>query len=410
MIIPKLGNVCKISMKKLKLSFIYGPYCLKFRKFDFSNIWDDPRGLSGSELSYLRVALGMKAKGHDVHLYTLMEGKKFESWEGLKIHDFQELHSIKEPFDAAISWNESEVLQILDPITLRIVSHQLNSFNHCTPSVHDFVDIWASPSEAHKLMLTTGYVPMGSELGLRDCYYVPNMAKWEVVPHGCDLWRYDKYFDQGLKKTPGRVIWGSSPDRGLHWLLQEWPKIKRAVPEASLRIFYRLKPWLDHMMEVNLPPDDPGRSEIAEQKARATYIMESLRRMKNLDIEVFDTVSRNRIEREMSEAQVLAYTCDPVRWTEGFSITLMEACAAMACPITTAVDALPGVYGGVIPMVDPPLSKNADKFSDLVIRCLKEDSFRAEINHKVRSFAERNSWESIVDKYENIIYSRKKTP
>jgi glycosyltransferase involved in cell wall biosynthesis len=397
-------------MKKLRLAFIYGPYCLGFRKFDFSDIWDDRRGLSGSELSFLRVALGMHAKGHEVHLYTLTEGQKHETWEGLKIHEFSEINNIENPYDAAISWNEAELFRVFDPITLRIVSHQLNSFNHCTPSVHDFVDVWASPSEVHKQMLTSSHVPMGSELGLTDCYYVPNMAKWEVVPHGCDTWRYDRFFKQGIKKVPGRVIWGSSPDRGLHWLLQEWPKIKRAVPEANLRIFYRLKPWLDHIIQSSVPPNEPSRTEIEEQKARANYIVEALRKMKHLDIEVFDSVSRNQIEKEMAEAQVLAYTCDPVRWTEGFSITLMESCAAMACPITTAVDALPDVYGGVIPMIDIPLSKNIGKFSDLVIKCLQDSSYREEVNRKVRSFAEQNSWEMIVDKYEKLIYSRKKTP
>ena len=37
---------------------------------------------------------------------------------------------------------------------------------------------------------------------------------------------------------PGRVIWCSSADRGLHWLLSQWPKIKEAVPYASLKVFY----------------------------------------------------------------------------------------------------------------------------------------------------------------------------
>ena len=63
----------------------------------------------------------------------------------------------------------------------------------------------------------------------------PPSNKWCVVPDGCDPELYAT-----TNKYKGRIIYMSAPDRGLHWLLQEWPNIKVAVPYASLRVFYHM--------------------------------------------------------------------------------------------------------------------------------------------------------------------------
>jgi glycosyltransferase involved in cell wall biosynthesis len=39
-------------------------------------------------------------------------------------------------------------------------------------------------------------------------------------------------------RDPFKVVWGSSPDRGLHTLLALWPQVKAQVPQATLDVYY----------------------------------------------------------------------------------------------------------------------------------------------------------------------------
>lgn len=384
----------------MRVAFIYGLRCLVARRFNFSDVWGDPQGLTGSELSFLKVAKGMADRGHEVRIFTQKSGSP-DVWEGIPVHDYEERGSHE--VDAALSWNESEPLRQVSPLSVKAVSWQLNKFDHCTPDSDDFVDFWMSPSECHRTKMLSG-LSIGSVYGFEDQTYRPDPSLWKVVPHGCEP---DRYRSLGVEKVPGRVIWASSPDRGLHWLLQEWPKIRRSVPNATLRIFYGLDSWFRYMSEPGALMS--GHPDLIEQVRRAAYVKEAVRRLSGHGLEVVSSVSRNQIDREMAEAEVLAYCCDPVTWTEGFSVTLLEACAARACPVTTAVDALPSVYGGVVPMADAPVRDHVGEFSDLVIRALTDPAYRGEVNDRAEALARRHSWDAVIDKIEELIKSKLRT-
>ncbi len=380
----------------LKIGFIYGPWCLKNREFNFSDVWNDPRGLTGSELSYLKVARGMADRGHRIRLYTLTRGPRIDNWEGLSVHGYDDRGN--HGLDVAISWNESEPLRAVPSPVFKVVSWQLNKLDHCTPDVDTFVDMWISPSEAHRSRMVRGERPIGIVYGAQGVYIPDRPERWKVIPHGCEPDRYRKL---GVDKVPGRVIWASSPDRGLHWLLQEWAKIRNAVPRATLKVFYSLESWSDGILSgASATSSDP---DIIDQRGRALYIREAVRRLSGHGVEIVDSVSRNRIDREMAEAQVLAYSCDPVSWTEGFSVTLLEACAARACPVTTSVDALPEVYGGTVPMIELPVRDHIGEFSDLVVRALTDADYRDKVNGRVESFARSYSWESVTASLDDMI-------
>lgn len=396
----------------MRIAFAYGPFCLggssgsdTVRGFNFSNMWGDPRGLTGSEISFFRIAQEMSKLGHDVHIFTFgHDGPPPPSWEGVHVHPFKELYApgVGEFFDAAYSWNEAEVLRPLPSSVLRLCNLQINDFVHCRPGFGDIVDVWTSPSESHRQMvLSKPAHPIHLYQGDRPYSYIPDPDRWVVLTNGCDPSNYDRLYDSGVEKVPGRVIWGSSPDRGLHWLLQEWPKIRRAAPHAHLKVFYKVMKWADNI--IAHPFGDPT---IMEQIRRAYYIKEALRRLAPLGVELVDSVSRREIDRQMAEAEVLAYSCDPVSWTEGFSVTLMEGCAAGSFPVTTAVDALPEIYGGHIPMVPVPVSEHMSEFSDLVIRGLTDPAYREEVNGRARALALQYSWDTLAARLEAILADR----
>jgi glycosyltransferase involved in cell wall biosynthesis len=367
----------------MRIAILYSPWCLSFRKTLDLDTWrTDPRGLSGSELCAIRLYQEFEAAGHDVVLYTHSQehilGGTVRVWE--KRGDYDE-------HDLAISINYPDELREVKA-KLRVCYQLVNGVEYCKAGVERFVDLWISPSEAHRDKFlndpTWHRVEVTHENPTGKAQYVPSASQWEVVPLGCDPERYE-----GFEKVPGRVVYCSSPDRGLHWLLQEWPAIRKAVPHASLRIFYRLKDWIAHF------DTQPFFLPIEGQRNRALYIREALKRLEGHGVEVFDSVNRETIEREMAQAEVLAYPCDTTRWSEGFSCTVLEACAARACPVITDCDALGSIYRDVARVVARgrwPGITWQEAWRTNVIDCLQDSERRSRINARAYEFAKELTW------------------
>src|SRR5208337_3971453 len=138
----------------MKLAFIFGAqnFCnLDTDKFDFNNLYDDSRGLTGSELACIRVAEEL-AKKHDVHLFTYYKNEKPESWKGIKLHNIEELNT---NFDAVCGINDPNSLDIFPDNVVRLVFYQINDFPFFKPGIGKYVDVWVSPSNSHLEMLKT---------------------------------------------------------------------------------------------------------------------------------------------------------------------------------------------------------------------------------------------------------------
>ena len=69
----------------MRIMFIYGPFSLGRRPIDFDNLEQSPRGLTGSEVSCVRYALAMAARGHAVTLAVAQPGLGSREWRGLQL-------------------------------------------------------------------------------------------------------------------------------------------------------------------------------------------------------------------------------------------------------------------------------------------------------------------------------------
>lgn len=415
----------------MKLAIFFGPFCLGngSNGFDFGRLYSDPRGLSGSEIGFFRVGQELASLGHHVTLYTFPKPggsvpPELSPGVSLRHYDARTEVTRENGFDAAVSWNESEPLLAVGEGVLRVVSLQINSLVSSTRAIES-VDLWLSPSESHRRMMLTRqptelekmryrnvatiderFPPGCSVVGdwWRPSLHLPDPRKWEVVPDGCDPEVFDKLMKHGAEKISGRAIWCSSPDRGLHWLLSIWPSVRRAVPHAHLRVFYHLQSWLKHMLEQD--PIETDHS-IREQIFRARYIDEVLGRLgPNSGIDLFDSVSRRRISEEQATAQITPYTCDPPGiWTEGFSCSLMECCAARSGVIVPETDALGEVYAE-LDCVPRPSLETIVQFEERVIRMLSDEKYRSEQNEIGRSIAERFTWKKAALRMSEVLSNR----
>lgn len=368
----------------MKIEFIYGTFSSGNKRFDFNNLYTDPQGLTGSEFSCIKFAEEMAKRGHDVTLYIPLK-EPVDSWNNVKLQDLSTLWQARVPPDVFYSWNEPSMLKYTPNTSLRMVNQQLNDFGYCEPNFDEYVDIYTSPSAAHREYIK---------------HHTPKQEKWHVIHNCIDT----SMFELDVPKKPGSVIYASSADRGLHLLLQEWKTIKKAVPEANLSIYYNFDSWYQSLAGVNSTHD----IFVREFKNRADYIKYALEELKDYDVTHYKSVSKEKLYRKMSSSMVMAYPCSTVKYTEGFSVSLMEACYSMF-PVCSKQDALGDIYkNSGAPLVDTPTTNNVDKFTDYVIRGLTDKNYAYSVMERSKKFAMDYTFEKEAVKLEQLMIANLK--
>lgn len=367
----------------MKLALLLGKMSLGSRpSVDLANFRGTP-GMTGTDTGFVRIGEELERMGHTV----------------------ERSYPDKPPsghYDAAIAVNEPDLLRGVDA-TVRTCAFWLNDVTFCRAGFDRHCDLFFSPSESHREQMLTRKTWQRVEVSQQNPngveMYKPDPDKWIAVELGCDperyLCQYGAETIEPIAKVPGRVVYCSSPDRGLHWLLQEWPAIRKAVPHANLHIFYTVQKWIDGLKGTPYP-----FPPIEALRARALYVENALKRLEGQGVTVRDAVSKETIELEMGRAECLAYPCDTIRWSEGFSCSLLEGCAARACPVTLETDCFPQVYGGVVPMVP---REDIAGWRDLVVRALTDKAWRDEVNARVSAFATERTWRHTARKMSDAI-------
>jgi glycosyltransferase involved in cell wall biosynthesis len=371
-----------MNKSETKIAFVFGPWSSGVKTFDFTDLLGSSQGLTGSEIGCFYIAREMAKRGWSATIYApLRDTPPNFKWENVTVRPLASFESEVEQYQVVYVWNEPDLLRTVPSSALRIENHQIADFNFCKPGWDEFVDVFTSPSDSHLKWMSA---------------QTPCPEKWRMVPNG---WEPEMF--PSVEKVSGRVIYASSPDRGLHWLLQQWPKIRKEVPHATLRIFYNFDSWAEGIGAVRAA--NPGVIVFKELHFRALYIKEAIRRLADHGVEHCKAVSRAQMSREFGEAACIGYPCDPVKYTETFCVVALEGCATGAIPVMTDVDVLGDIFGSHAPMVQAPVHERLDEFTDMVVRALSDESFQSEWRQKGREFADGMTWENSAVHLERVI-------
>lgn len=323
------------------------------------------RALTGSESAFFNIALALRQRGHEITLYCDVTDPTdhCNNLGGAAVYHIDS--PIRGDYDACISLNEPDLFRDLPAGRFNVVCHQFNDFHHAAPGFDKFVDAYAflSPLHADHVAIHT------KEITRRKVAWIPN----SLVPLPPAT--------EEFARNPHTAVWCSSPDRGLHRLLEIWPFIRKKVPDARLEIYYRLDPWLDRDWENN-----------SKLGVRANYIRECLKilgRNGETGVQVIGPVSNRDMAKALLRAGVLPYTCECITFTEGFSVSVMDACRAGCVPIVRSTDALGDIYAGVGHMIsgETNVITRRDEWVDSISRAMLDDSWSQPIRERAVKFA-----------------------
>jgi glycosyltransferase involved in cell wall biosynthesis/SAM-dependent methyltransferase len=369
-----------------KIAIIMGTFCSINRPLDFAVLKTSSRGLTGSDLILVELAKNFAQMGWDTSIFTCLLPGHPQTWEGCKLYDVHLKDSvIKSDWDAIVSINDPRDFNGLPEGPVRLFSQQLNGLSYLPEGWEDLFDIATSPSEAHLEHHSTMY---------------KQMHKWHVVHDACN---YEPNLDL-TQKIPGRIIFTSSADRGAHWLLSIFSKIKERVPHASLKVFYNFDYGALEDHEILGPTVNEDILELAQ---RIRYIKYAMPRLKDLDVEHVGSVSKNQIIEEYKKAEVFAFPCDTVQWTEGFSISTLEALNYCAT-IISDTDALGSLYDGYAEIIKGKPGHNLQQWEDTIVKVLTDEKYRIDLIERGRKFCPSHDFSIMTKKLESLIMNHPK--
>lgn len=318
-------------------------------------------GIGGSEEAVIHLAKELKNLGWDVTVYANCQ--EDEGWyDGVWYIDFSKFN-IHDTFNVLIQWRTN------------LFSHNIKA-KHNWSWLHDILtpDIMYVPediaglnkiivlSEYHKSLLPK-FVPQDKII---------------VSANGLNLEDYNADYE----RNPYKIAYGSSYDRGLENLLDVWPDIKQAVPQAELSVFYG---W-QNMVKV-AEGDINLRNWInkVDQKMRQPGITHKKR------------LGHAQVIQEYKTAGIWAY---PTAFPEISCISAMKAQICGAVPVCTDFAALKEtVKSGVIVGTDISNQEVKDRFKNTLIELLTNHKKQEELRKQVLAKGYEFDWKKVAEQW-----------
>lgn len=359
--------------------------------------WDpifiEKNGFGGSEISAAWLCKELSIMGNRTILYALANG----------IYDSVLYRNQFNPQTPPCDWFiSSRVPQVFDspipaPIKMLWV-HDVHCGNGLTPQIANKLDAIIVLSEWHRHFM------LGVYPWLKDCEVinlrgdvetyedrvpVPGFMPEEklISPPRifviCDAIQEEKWTDVDVTKNkefPHRFVWMSAPDRGLEQLLDMWGKIKVALPDAELKIFYG---WQFFDKTLHIP----------EQKALKDRLLE---KVKQPGVEWVGRVNPDRLNEELIKAGVWLYP-PPHDFRETCCISAIECQAAGVLCFYRMNGGLGEVLGDRgIPLA---LNLTQDSIVSSIVNVLTDEARCARMRLQGRKYAMQRSYRVLAENF-----------
>jgi glycosyltransferase involved in cell wall biosynthesis len=336
-----------------------GIFCGNLLPFHFQSLEEKPLG--GTETGVIHLANELQLLGHDVTVFTREENPPPSS---PRYRNLKDLDSQDETFDLFLS-------------------------------IRDWMPVFYSVRTRMRMMWTGDSYDVGSSFGIGDLRVSKKMdrllavSRWQaeslarasgfppekiwVIGNGVDL----RLFEGSEKRNPKRLIYSSTPHRGLTYVPGLFSELKKRHPDLECHIFSSYKVY-----------GVDGLADLENFKSEAEKIP---------GIYFHGSVLQRELAREFMKSAILFYPCN---FEETFCITAMEAQAAGCTIVTTKLAALPETVSkaGILiegvpgtPAYDAAFVRAADEIltSERLFQQLSQFGMQNAVQHSWNAVAKR---------------------
>lgn len=358
----------------------YSP--VAFEKWDWRNSIE--KGIGGSETSHVEMAWRLAKRGHEVITYAPIPEDCPGEWRGtiwksIEEADFEQdgiwvLYRCPDVIDRFIPWPWRPTA----PSRLWLIMQDWDYAAFWDHRRLERLERIVPLSHAHKDWL----------LG-QQARNFPEMAdKMWVTSNGLKPELIAEVESEGLpERNPKRIMYASSPDRGLLPLLRSFRKAVEVESDLELHAFYGFNN-LDKLIAA-------GHTPFARLKEQILKLAD------HPNVHWHGRVSQNELYREWFKSGLWVYQTN---FAETSCITCMEAQAMGAVPIYNPVWALgENVHHGW--MIRGNAEQDAlvaSRFAYAIARLAQQPELQASIREPMMADARlRFSWERFVDQWED---------
>lgn len=340
---------------------------ISFEDYDYNNAIR--QGIGGSETSIVEMSWRLAREGHNVTVYAPIKKTTKPVWRGVKYKRYEEA-----TFKENGIWILYRVPDKIDKFTDKHKGQQLwflaQDWDYPDLDIKRIkkLDRFITLCKAHGRYLIDRYPGIDKPLWLSS-----NGIKLELI---------EEIEKEKIKRDPFRVMYASSPDRGLKSALQVIKKAREYEPRINFHAFYGFNN-LDKLIKGQ--PDSPMAKDKAE-------IMELL---KQEGVHFHGRINQKQLMREWFKSGAYLYITN---FFETSHISGMEAQACGAIPVFSPIFAQQENirFGMAVEgKAEDPLTI-AKAAGDLV-KLIGNKQFQDETRPKMMGWArERFTWDNFV--------------
>lgn len=336
--------------------------------------WSLEEGIGGSEEAVIRLSQELAKQGWKVTVYAT-PGERTGEYGGVVWRQFWEFNPDDE-FDVLVAWRMPSFFDIEVKARKKYLwLHDVMEKEEFTKERLGNLDKVIVLSEYHKSLF-------------------PMLPEDKVFLSANGITPADFAAEDGkYKRDPHRVIYMSSHIRGLALLYDIWPEVKKAVPQATLDIYYGWDSYVG--MNHNNPGNLPGG--MGWMKMMQAW-------EKKLDgVTDHGKINHQQIVQEIFKSGVWAYPCP---FPEIYCITAIKAQAGGAIPVSSDFAALKETvkYGEIISMKaqdeDTPVGQwdqeDVEKYKKALIKMLLYPEKQARLRKDMMAYGRSQSWQNVA--------------
>lgn len=327
--------------------------------------WSLKEGIGGSEEAIIRLAPKLQALGYKVVVFAKPgPNVGLDPNTGVMWRNYWDCN-LNDQFDIFVAWRAPFIFEKKIKARKRYLwLHDVMEPGEFGQNRIDNFDKCILLSKYHRSLF-----PM-----------IPN-EKVLMSGNGIDPLEFETYDKIGIhKRDPHKLVYTSSHVRGLAYLYNIWPDVKKAVPDATLDVYYGRESY-DAVHKGN--PE------------RMKWMDDMMQKAKDLEgVTDYGKVGQDKIMDAFQRAGIWPYPCP---FPEIYCITAIKAQACGAVPVASNFAALDEtIQFGHKQEFGEFDDDDLQKYKEALIWWLQHPDEQEKIRPKMMAWARTQSWENIA--------------